>query len=694
MNNKVNLMIAILSFVLIGGAAGYGFSKLANNDTSIEDPIENIEIEEPSSNEEDTIIRDDAPLLMTTMTHMEQNHKDDELEAIFWNHVDQIRYGMNLADEYGAKLTFESEKPFSRANVLWDHNMMQEILDLGHGAGTHCDLGGQETNLSVEDFTEMISENKALVDDLIGEDENWGCSGNGGQTDWALAMGAAGFKYINGIVGFHYLPMDESERPEGWTDTAIRKEFFHDNSPVDIEDRIYPRMLADAKDFEADEDGIIMLSPGSLGRLDNILDDERANCTGKNCTMTTDDVDEAIRQLIEISEFRDTSRVAKVDLYFPVDQWQDENEDVLRYFFEEIQKLEQDGILQWATQKEVYEIFMEWEDGTYETESISDDTSDQKKNESQANFLEDDNTYTIFSMNTHDWVFGEKSIETLNRVIDIHEQYSVPLNIHLTDPMVHLYVEEAPDLIQRLKTSEVVAIAEHLRPPSPLYTGFDHSNIIDLEEEALYNAILNYEEQRLDLTTGETLDEPGGFEYMTEVFGYPPLIVGHTTNQSYGETLSQIYEEKGALFAVTHGKESNLGDMTHGLYTRPEHAEIKVYEHARETQSGEDIFDMAFETLDTLKIDGPQFIGLKYHENNFYTTGTPWWPVYWEDEDKKVPLEPPYDLNAYEGIVTFKKMSLQEDHWELYESTVAYAAEHRNEVNPVNAYGLKEILGL
>ena len=57
-------------------------------------------------------------IYFTTMTHMEEGHTDDVNEGTFLLHVEQIRTGLALASEYGAKLTIESEQPFARANQV------------------------------------------------------------------------------------------------------------------------------------------------------------------------------------------------------------------------------------------------------------------------------------------------------------------------------------------------------------------------------------------------------------------------------------------------------------------------------------------------------------------------------------------------------------------------------------------------
>lgn len=337
--------------------------------------------------------------------------------------------------------------------------------------------------------------------------------------------------------------------------------------------------------------------------------------------------------------------------------------------------------------EEEIEIVEEIE-GTEQIEEIVEEAFEEK-NASELDV--EDGIYTLFSMNTHDWVFSDYSAATINRVIDIHETYDVPVGIYLTDPVFQIYLEEYPELIERLTTSEVVDVSHHFRPSMPLYEGFDILGITKMEEDEMYDAILPYEEYALDLETGLTTEEPGGYEYMKEIFGYAPLAVGHTDNRFYGKVLSQIYKEKGAIFAVVHGKDSDLGKMVNGLYVRPEHLEIKLYESYRDTQDGGEVIEAR---LDELPEDGIRFIGIKYHENNFYATNTPFWPVFWEDSDKTTPLEPPYDLNASEGIIDIRPEIMQEQHWELYESTVKFISENRDIYHPVGLFDVAEMLGI
>jgi hypothetical protein len=287
----------------------------------------------------------EEPLYFTTMTHMEGGWLDDKDEDLFLRHVDQLHYGMDLAEEYGAILTIESEKPFAKASNIWGVNIMKEVLDRGHGVGTHCDLGGPNNKKeTVEQLTEEMKENKELVDELVGSENNHGCSGGGGYADWAQAAVNAGFDYINGIVGMHLLAVPQKNRP------YIAKEAYHDNIPEDLTDRIYLMQLENTLDFKADESGIVV-SNGELGRLDALAGDDEI--------LTKEDVKALVAIIEEAAAERDPTQVAKLCVYLPANIFEPENEESLIYFFSEMQKLEEAGTIQWATQWEVVESYLE-----------------------------------------------------------------------------------------------------------------------------------------------------------------------------------------------------------------------------------------------------------------------------------------------------------------------------------------------
>ncbi|MCB8951505.1 MAG: hypothetical protein H6650_05775 [Ardenticatenales bacterium] len=298
-----------------------------------------------------------APLLFTTMTHMEASFLDDQDPDIFHAHVEQLRYGMKLFETYGAKMTIESEKPFARANAIWGTNVLLEAIMRGHGVGTHCDIGFNDPPMPIPQFAALLHENKVLVDDLVGAENNRGCSGAGGVNDWALAADMAGFDYVNGIVGMHYLSMPLQNRPDGWTDEYIRQVAFHEQAPVDLAQRMHPFMVADAVDFVADEDGVILVSAGDLGRLDYMAED---GACAPDCPLTFADTNTLVRQILAAAALHDPTRVGKLSAYLPVDIYSHENEAPLRYFLMQMRHLETEGIITWATQGEVLDTYSAW----------------------------------------------------------------------------------------------------------------------------------------------------------------------------------------------------------------------------------------------------------------------------------------------------------------------------------------------
>lgn len=305
--------------------------------------------------------------------------------------------------------------------------------------------------------------------------------------------------------------------------------------------------------------------------------------------------------------------------------------------------------------------------------------------------------YLLFSLNVHDWVFPEKSAETVLRVIELHEKYNIPVDIYVDDQAFQNYVENYPELIEKLKTSPVVSVSYHIRPPMPMYVGFSSvANLDELHGEELYDVLRSYEEHKLDLETGEIIsDQPGGYVFVKDTIGYAPLAVGNVgENNEIDKTLAQIYVEEGAKLAVTHGKDTSLGETTNsGLYLRPEDVEIKWYEYMPKYSVGQVTAESII--LQEVAEDtsaSPLFINLKIHEDNFYTWGTPFLLVYWDSKNEKNPLEPPYDLSKGVSGTKMKTEDETASQWEWYEEALKYASEHPELYEPINNKDIVEML--
>jgi hypothetical protein len=325
------------------------------------------------------------------------------------------------------------------------------------------------------------------------------------------------------------------------------------------------------------------------------------------------------------------------------------------------------------------------------TEEASEEMLDEATTTEPTEEEVEHSIYVQFVVNVHDWVFPEESAETLDRLIDLHEEYQIPVEFHLTGATTQNYVDISPELMERLRTSEYVAVSYHVRPPHPMYSNFDTVGLRDMSANDRYETLFAFESHRLDMETGRYVDEPGGYQFLKDQLGYAPRIVG-ATNGRGGLEYSRVLEEMGALFTVLHEGGSNLEDKVHGLNKRPEDQEVKLYEFRVP-----DRFDPEEEFAEwTEGFDGSKdwFVNLKYHENNFYLGGTPFAPIYWEDwdGDRKEAFEPPYDLNASYDLVDFRSEAQQKGHWDLYTEALDYVDENLDWLTPINSVDLEGML--
>ena len=131
----------------------------------------------------------------------------------------------------------------------------------------------------------------------------------------------------------------------------------------------------------------------------------------------------------------------------------------------------------------------------------------------------------IFSINVQDFARPDRSVATLQRLIVLHEKHRVPVDFYLTTTMADLYAAQAPELIEQIKKSPFVSISYHVRPPSPYYTKFDWLGLRELRADQQWETIRRYETHGLDLATGQTTAQPGGYEKLRSLFGYAPVCV-------------------------------------------------------------------------------------------------------------------------------------------------------------------------
>ena len=135
----------------------------------------------------------------------------------------------------------------------------------------------------------------------------------------------------------------------------------------------------------------------------------------------------------------------------------------------------------------------------------------------------EEDAYISFIINVHDWNHPTESADILLQLIDLFEKYNVRGDFYFTAEITRELAETRPDVIERFRDSDMT-ISYHVRPPHPLYTGFD-VRLKNLSDAELYQTLLDYETYALDMETGD-LDRsrPGGYTYVAQVFGRNPVV--------------------------------------------------------------------------------------------------------------------------------------------------------------------------
>lgn len=309
--------------------------------------------------------------------------------------------------------------------------------------------------------------------------------------------------------------------------------------------------------------------------------------------------------------------------------------------------------------------------------------------------------YITFVINVHDWTHPAESADILLRLVDLFEQYDVRGDFYFTAEIARELAENHPEVIERFRNSNMT-ISYHVRPPHPLYTGFD-SRLKGLNDDELYQTLLDYETYALDLETGD-LDRsrPGGYTYVKQVFGRSPVVAPAPNNDPRIKSAAQrVYASLGAQMTLLyHGEGTKINqpfEYVNGLLVRPSDFSV-----TRTTfiDSGENFWwnfmskPNADEYNPTALLQSQlaewnshnygraPFVTSLIHENNFYRSGAAGWSsIYFTiDKGKKDdPLSPPFDLNAPDPSRPRSEAD-KAAIFAAYEQMVAYAAANLNVV--------------
>lgn len=308
----------------------------------------------------------------------------------------------------------------------------------------------------------------------------------------------------------------------------------------------------------------------------------------------------------------------------------------------------------------------------------------------------DPRAYIQFVINVHDTVHVDESAATLLRAAALFDKYRVAADFYLTGPMVRLYKEKHPEVLERLKSSQMT-ISYHVRPPHPLYDGFDQ-RLRGLGDSQLKQTLRDYETYGLDLATGDLLrGEAGGYSFVAETLGRLPVaVVAPNSDQRIKTAAWEVYRSLGAqvgvFFHETGTKPERPFEWRNDLLVRP--SDFSITRWRAGTLSGQGGDNDPFwwnmltgshaaeynpaaylkQQIAAWKYDRPALVTSLIHENNYARSGAEAWTLrYFSDTEKTRPLTSPFNMNAPDASKS-RSQAEQDTIWAAYEEMVAYSA--------------------
>lgn len=293
--------------------------------------------------------------------------------------------------------------------------------------------------------------------------------------------------------------------------------------------------------------------------------------------------------------------------------------------------------------------------------------------------------YLSFSINVQDFSYPELSAAAVQRIVDLHERYRLPVDVYLTDTMLDLYQRQFPALMARLTRSSYVGLNYHLRPPKPYYGTYDWAGLTGQPLATQVATIRQYETHLTDPVTGQPSTADGGYARLLTLPNARPAITAAFTSGEgqLTEATAQAFRELGATWSLSHvGGALNLGESASGLYLRPEHHDLLLFQ---QTGSGA---AAAIEAALQSAHDGsgsraPFFVGVKMHDNDFFAQTSAWLTVYMDGSRR-----PPWDTTVKAPL---KSAAEQAEQWSLYEGALAYADAQRARLGVAGAAGFAQL---
>ncbi len=293
-------------------------------------------------------------------------------------------------------------------------------------------------------------------------------------------------------------------------------------------------------------------------------------------------------------------------------------------------------------------------------------------------------TVVMFHLNMQEHGHHDEAVAVATRVLDLHEQLAVPLDVYLTTWMVDDLAGTA--LFARLVASPLVSVNYHTRPPLPYRANFcvgtdpchDWYGLDALDEAAQQAEVTAFESAPIDLATGQRLAGIGGFAKLTAALGRPPWVAGVESNgQQLQRAVDHAFQALGATFVTSHAAGgSSEGDARNGVPIKPEAVDVKMFNTdvaldgdacVAATNDGAALYD-----CEVARCVGPPpcTVAFKMHDNDFLSPDA-WWGVVYARKT------PPWDPARQTTPYAADDPAGADFQWTRYEQVVRQAAARR-----------------
>jgi acetyl esterase/lipase len=626
--------------------------------------------------------------LGTTAQGYRSGQGDYRQPALFRRHVEDMRAVARIVESHGGRMTIQAQSPFTSVAAETGETVLSDLAARGHEIALHfhedAHLGQDSSLLGADAWCSVMQAEIGLI---------------------GRAAPGVRIRYWSG--GNLYPDIYRAAACAGLDVNSDWKNPRTQSTPLEIVgvNPWRPAGGTDGNDFTLfarhDANGrVVFLPEGQYDTTDFAAMRRSQNAGGDAAYF-----DYLKRMLLASVEAARADRVNVFHFTVHPGEFRGDPQQpfavIERFLAEAVDPLAAEGKLKWATFSEMADAFSAWEQANPGVEP--------RPVQGPPGGGAGKRGYITFAVNVHDWTHADESARTLLRLAGLFERYQVRGDFYFTPEVTRKLAAEHPEVIEKLRNSNMT-ISYHVRPPHPLYAGFGR-RLKELDDEALAQALLDYETYALDPATAE-LDrrQPGGYRYVAEVFGRAPVVASAPNSDArIRDAAERLYAWLGAKVTVRYHEEGARIDRpfetVNELLIRPSDFSITrvtlpgggqnfwwnlIHGEGGAQYRPARMLEERLAEWERRAPGRPPLVTALIHENNFVRRGPEGWTsIYFamEGGQRGAPLAPPYDLSAPDPS-QLRPEAEQEAIWAAYEEMVALAAR---ELHVITAEDLPEL---